>query len=368
MLMCMKRLLLSSILLIVSFYAVKAQDHDDSEITLNAIKQVIEEEKGTFPRELFPGLTWDSLALVGKDFTYFCSCSLFKNNEDKFTFNEAFARKFFFGTLAKGCQDMLSYLVDADLNLVLDYTFEDKRPNLKVRITTQEIRDFLSGDLVVTPKEALETLYTNFRAMLPIKYEDGSTLDNIEMRNGIFAMYYLIENSTLLNQIELVRDEVRVNLKNLLSSPMFLSLCMVLKEAHNTLAIVYHCGNRKATFAFSPTDLEEIVNESTLITDYNVLDKEPEFPGGINALMTFIIENLRYPSIAVQNGWEGRVTLSFVVEKDGSISDITEEKSPYPVLTEEAIRVVKMLPRWEPGYANGQPVRVKYFLPVTFRL
>ena len=65
--MCMKRILLSSILLIASLCVAKAQDHNDSEIALNSIKQVIEEEKGTFPRELFRGLTWDSLALVDKD-------------------------------------------------------------------------------------------------------------------------------------------------------------------------------------------------------------------------------------------------------------------------------------------------------------
>lgn len=99
-----------------------------------------------------------------------------------------------------------------------------------------------------------------------------------------------------------------------------------------------------------------------------VVEPEPEFPGGTDSLMAFIKKNLRYPEILTESCIQGRVTLSFVVEEDGSITDIQEMRSPSEYLTEEAIRVVKLMPKWTPAKQRGQAVRVKYMLPITFRL
>lgn len=99
-----------------------------------------------------------------------------------------------------------------------------------------------------------------------------------------------------------------------------------------------------------------------------VVDQEPEYPGGVQGLMTFIGENLRYPMACAQQGIEGRVTLSFIVEKDGSVSHVKEMRSPDSLLTAEAIRVVEAMPKWTPGMQDGQPVRVRYILPVKFQL
>ena len=101
---------------------------------------------------------------------------------------------------------------------------------------------------------------------------------------------------------------------------------------------------------------------------FTVVEQEPEFPGGTKALMEYISKNLRYPAFAAENGIQGRVTLSFVVEKDGSVTDIQEMRSPSEDLTKEAKRVVQSMPKWKPGKQRGKPVRVKYMLPVTFRL
>ena len=101
---------------------------------------------------------------------------------------------------------------------------------------------------------------------------------------------------------------------------------------------------------------------------FTVVEQEPEFPGGTKALMEYISKNLRYPAFAAENGIQGRVTLSFVVEKDGSVTDIQELRSPSEDLTKEAKRVVQSMPKWKPGKQRGKPVRVKYMLPVTFRL
>jgi TonB family protein len=96
--------------------------------------------------------------------------------------------------------------------------------------------------------------------------------------------------------------------------------------------------------------------------------QQPEFPGGETALMNFIVSNLKYPQSAAQKGIQGRVTLSFIVEKDGSISTIKVVRSPDERLSLEAIRVVRKMPKWTPAKQEGKPVRVKYVLPVTFRL
>ena len=108
--------------------------------------------------------------------------------------------------------------------------------------------------------------------------------------------------------------------------------------------------------------------EAEANTIFTVVEDEPEFPGGTKALMEFISKNLRYPAFAAENGIQGRVTLSFVVEKDGSVTDIQEMRSPSEDLTKEAKRVVQSMPKWKPGKQRGKPVRVKYVLPVTFRL
>ncbi len=101
---------------------------------------------------------------------------------------------------------------------------------------------------------------------------------------------------------------------------------------------------------------------------FQVVEKMPEFPGGAAELMKWLNKNMKYPSIAQDNGIQGRVIVQFVVNKDGSIVDPVVMKSVDPYLDKEALRVVKMMPRWSPGEQRGKPVRVKFTLPVTFRL
>ena len=99
-----------------------------------------------------------------------------------------------------------------------------------------------------------------------------------------------------------------------------------------------------------------------------VIGDMPEFPGGTEKLFEFLKENIHYPEIAEENGVQGRVVVTFVVEVDGSISETKVVKSVDSSLDEEAIRVVKLLPKWNPAMLNGKPVRSKYTLPITFRL
>lgn len=99
-----------------------------------------------------------------------------------------------------------------------------------------------------------------------------------------------------------------------------------------------------------------------------VVEEQPEFPGGQAALMKFLSENIRYPVIAQENGIQGRVICSFVVEKDGSITDVQVVRGVDPSLDKEAVRVIQSMPKWKPGKQRGKAVRVRFTLPIVFRL
>ena len=100
-----------------------------------------------------------------------------------------------------------------------------------------------------------------------------------------------------------------------------------------------------------------------------VVESMPEFPGGQQALFKYLSENVKYPVIAQENGIQGRVICQFVVNKDGSIVDVEVVRSGGdPSLDKEAVRVIKTMPKWKPGKQRGKPVRVKYTVPVNFKL
>ena len=101
---------------------------------------------------------------------------------------------------------------------------------------------------------------------------------------------------------------------------------------------------------------------------FDVVEQMPSFPGGPQALFEYLSSHIKYPVVAEENGVQGRVIVTFVVERDGSITDVKVAKSVDPSLDKEAQRVVKSMPHWIPGKQNGTAVRVKYTVPVTFRL
>ena len=101
---------------------------------------------------------------------------------------------------------------------------------------------------------------------------------------------------------------------------------------------------------------------------FEVVEQMPSFPGGYAALMQWLGSNMKYPTIAAENNVQGRVIVQFVVEKDGSITDVHVAKSVDPSLDKEASRVVKAMPKWIPGKQNSSPVRVRFTVPVTFKL
>ena len=102
---------------------------------------------------------------------------------------------------------------------------------------------------------------------------------------------------------------------------------------------------------------------------FQVVEQMPEYPdGGMAGLMKYLSGAIRYPAIAAENGVQGRVTVQFVVNRDGSIVDAQVVRGVDPYLDKEALRVINSMPKWKPGMQRGKPVRVRYTVPVNFRL
>ena len=115
----------------------------------------------------------------------------------------------------------------------------------------------------------------------------------------------------------------------------------------------------------APEIEEEDIQEAEIFT---IVEEMPDFPGGTQKLADYLAKNIKYPQMARESGIQGRVFISFVVEPDGSISNVNVMRSLGGGCDEEAVRVVKSMPKWKPGKQRGKPVRVSYILPVNFKL
>ena len=115
-------------------------------------------------------------------------------------------------------------------------------------------------------------------------------------------------------------------------------------------------------------DKHKVIAEDTESKIFDVVEQSPEYPGGPEALMRYLSDNIRYPVIAQENGIQGRVIVRFVVNKNGEISDVKVLRGVDPSLDKEAERVVKSMPKWIPGKQNGKAVNVYFTLPVNFVL
>ena len=121
---------------------------------------------------------------------------------------------------------------------------------------------------------------------------------------------------------------------------------------------------------FDPQEYEYVVVEPEPEPDeiFFVAEDQPEFPGGDAALMEYLRKNIKYPAICRENNIQGRVIVTFIVNKDGTITEPEVVKSVNPSLDKEALRVISQMPNWKPGYQRGKPVRVKFTVPVNFQL
>ncbi|WP_307759703.1 TonB family protein [uncultured Mediterranea sp.] len=153
------------------------------------------------------------------------------------------------------------------------------------------------------------------------------------------------EAPAFVEQLTIVDDEMDIESTEIASS----------EETGQAVEIAY----------VPPTVEEEVVEEQEI---FEVVEHMPEFPGGQAALFKYLSDNIKYPTIAQENGTQGRVTVQFVVNADGGIVDAKVIRGVDPYLDKEALRVVSSMPKWKPGMQRGKAVRVKYTVPVMFRL
>ena len=127
-------------------------------------------------------------------------------------------------------------------------------------------------------------------------------------------------------------------------------------------------ASKRQMEAFVPPPPPKPKGEEVTEEIFVVVEEQPEFPGGNTAMMKFLSDNIKYPVIAQENGIQGRVITNFVVERDGSITDVQVVRGVDPSLDKEAIRVIQSMPKWKAGRQRGSAVRVRFTLPVVFRL
>ena len=138
-------------------------------------------------------------------------------------------------------------------------------------------------------------------------------------------------------------------------------------DIEETTTIINEDNQARVEVKYVPVQVvEEEPEEQTI---FEVVEQMPEFPnGGMAGLMQYLSKNIKYPTIAQENGTQGRVIVQFVVNRDGSIVDAKVVRSVDPYLDKEALRVINTMPKWKPGMQRGKPVRVKFTVPVMFRL
>ena len=123
-----------------------------------------------------------------------------------------------------------------------------------------------------------------------------------------------------------------------------------------------------AVFCLTTVNAQKTIVSQKNQEVFDVVEQMPEYPGGMQALFQYMADNLKYPKDAMKQQVEGRVLVQFIVETDGSISNTEVIKRVFPSLDAEATRVISAMPKWTPGKQNGKVVRVKYTIPVSFRL
>ncbi|MEN9918936.1 MAG: hypothetical protein RL662_1372 [Bacteroidota bacterium] len=140
------------------------------------------------------------------------------------------------------------------------------------------------------------------------------------------------------------------------------------KDIQISIATVDGTNDKNAVDIAELKEHKVIVEEKEPEKPFVSVEQMPQFPGGDSELMKFIGSNLKYPTIAAENGIEGRVVIRFVVSSDGTVKDVQVVRALDPSCDKEAVRVVKSMPKWVPGKQNGRNVPVYYTLPVLFKL
>ena len=196
--------------------------------------------------------------------------------------------------------------------------------------------------------------------MSPVRGEVPRIPEPIEISNDttqsdtITDEPFLLEGDVLAPAPDTVKEDIGKEKKTLCPSDMLLEIVGGIEDDEVTEGLIV-------------PEVGEVEN-SDFVDVYTIVEQMPAFPGGEEKLIEFVSKNVEYPQEAKEEGVQGRVFVGFVVEKDGSVGDVKLLRGIGHGCDEEAVRVVKMLPKWKPGMHNGVFVRVSYQIPINFKL
>ena len=215
-------------------------------------------------------------------------------------------------------------------------------------VEERENSEWLRGRLRRLPKAE--------REVWQLFYDEGLTVEEIAAARGISV-------ASVRNTISSVRNTLRTALRRRFFDMRHLIVfaLLALVSGIAVAAIIHPNGMVRGA-------IEHVLGIPKDTTVYRVVEVMPSYPGDMEAFYKFLAQQMHYPKEALENGIEGRVVVSFVVEEDGRLTHFEAVSSPSPLLSNEAIRVLRQMPRWNPAKRMGRNVRCQYNIPVMFRL
>ena len=215
-------------------------------------------------------------------------------------------------------------------------------------VEERENSEWLRGRLRRLPKAE--------REVWQLFYDEGLTVEEIAEARGISV-------ASVRNTISSVRNTLRTALRRRFFDMRHLIVfaLLALVSGITVAAIIHPNGMVRGA-------IEHVLGIPKDTTVYRVVEVMPSYPGDMEALYKFLGQQMHYPKEALENGIEGRVVVRFVVEEDGRLTHFEAVSSPSPLLSNEAIRVLRQMPRWNPAKRMGRNVRCQYNIPVMFRL
>lgn len=215
-------------------------------------------------------------------------------------------------------------------------------------VEERENSEWLRGRLRRLPKAE--------REVWQLFYDEGLTVEEIAEARGISV-------ASVRNTISSVRNTLRTALRRRFFDMRHLIafVLLALVSGIAVAAIIHPNGMVRGV-------IEHVLGIPKDTTVYRVVEVMPSYPGDMEAFYKFLGQQMHYPKEALENGIEGRVVVSFVVEEDGRLTHFEAVSSPSPLLSNEAIRVLRQMPRWNPAKRMGRNVRCQYNIPVMFRL
>ena len=215
-------------------------------------------------------------------------------------------------------------------------------------VEERENSEWLRGRLRRLPKAE--------REVWQLFYDEGLTVEEIAEARGISV-------ASVRNTISSVRNTLRTALRRRFFDMRHLIAfaLLALVSGIAVAAIIHPNGMVRGA-------IEHVLGIPKDTTVYRVVEVMPSYPGDMEAFYKFLAQQMHYPKEALENGIEGRVVVSFVVEEDGRLTHFEAISSPSPLLSNEAIRVLRQMPRWNPAKRMGRNVRCQYNIPVMFRL